>query len=170
MVSIRTASTEDIRILAGKLLPLLTDHKSDAYRENIAKFGIPDEYVKKVFAEQRLVDATGSGKTVFYIALEKKDIIGFAQTIRNDEVIVELDRIFIFPGQTRKGIGTLLLKYAVRDQKRRGQKTMIVTAGRDEFHARSFYEKNGFEKQNETTVQTPWGTKMDFVTYSLDLG
>ena len=169
VVTIRIASVGDIRVLAAKLLPLLTDHESVAYGENVAKFGIPDEYVKKVFAEETLVRAAVSGKSVFYIALEKRSVIGFAQTVQHDSVTVELDRIIIFPGQTRKGIGTLLLRYARRDQERRGQKTMIVNAGREESHARRFYEKNGFEKQKETTVRTPWGNNIDLVTYKLDL-
>ena len=169
MVTIRTASAKEIRVLAEKLLPLLTDHESTAYKENVAKFGIPDEYVKKVFAEETLVEAAASGKAIFYLAFEKKNIIGFAQTVQHDKVTVELDRIIIFPGQTRKGIGTRLLNYAERDQKRRKQKTMIANAGREEYHARKFYEKNGFKIQKEITVQTPWGNTIDLVTYKLDL-
>lgn len=166
----RIALTQDVPTLAKKLPTLLTDHEGTAYQENVAKFGIPDEYVKNVFHEKMLTEAAGSGKAVFYIALEKEAIIGFAQTVRHDNVTVELDRIIIFPGHTRKGIGALLLRYVVSDQKRRGTKTMIVNAGREESHARRFYEKNNFQKVKETTVRTPWGSKLDLVTYKLDLG
>jgi ribosomal protein S18 acetylase RimI-like enzyme len=169
MVAIRIASTEDIRVLASKLLLLLTDHESTAYQGNVVKFGIPDEYVTKAFAEDTLIEAAGSGKAVFYLAVQKEAIVGFAQIVQHDNVTVELDRIMIFPEQTRKGIGTMLLRYVVRDQKRKGTKTMIVNAGTEEAHARRFYEKNNFQKEKETTVEAPWGRKIDLVTYKLDL-
>jgi ribosomal protein S18 acetylase RimI-like enzyme len=169
MVAIRIASSEDIRALARKLLPFLQNHDNQAYRENVAKFGIPDEYVNKVFAEETLIEAANSGKAIFYLALEKSDIVGFAQTLRQDNITVELDRIIIFPEQSRKGIGTQLLRFVTADQKWRGAETMIVKAGREELHARRFYEKNGFRKGKETTIQTPWGRKVDLVTYNLDL-
>jgi GNAT superfamily N-acetyltransferase len=169
MVAIRKASNDDVRVLAGKLSHVLTDHDSTAYQQNVARFGIPDEYVKKAFAEEALVEAAGSGRAIFYIVLEEDAIVGFAQTIRHGNPTVELDRIIIFPEQTRKGIGTLLLRYVLRDQKRMGAKTMIVNAGKEEIDARRFYEKNGFEEQKETEVETPWGSKISLVTYKFDL-
>ncbi|WXG47219.1 MAG: GNAT family N-acetyltransferase [Candidatus Atabeyarchaeum deiterrae] len=169
MVAFKVASNEDIRALGRKLLHLLEDHESQVYQENIVKFGIPDDYVKKVFAEDTLIEAAKSGKAVFYLVLRKREIVGFAQTLQHDPTTAELDRIIIFPEQTRKGIGTLLLRHAAEDQKRRGIETMVVNAGKEESHARRFYEKNGFQKEKETTIQTPWGGKIDLVTYKLDI-
>ncbi|HVP40850.1 MAG TPA: hypothetical protein VMS95_02740 [Candidatus Krumholzibacteriaceae bacterium] len=40
-----------------------------------------------------------------------------------------------------------------------------MNAGKDETHARRFYEKNGFKQAKESAVGTPWGIKLPLVTY-----
>jgi hypothetical protein len=42
-----------------------------------------------------------------------------------------------------------------------------VNTGKEEIHARRFYEKNGFQQLKEATIETPWGKKLDIVTYQL---
>lgn len=95
--------------------------------------------------------------------------MGFAQIIEQDSNTAELDRILVFPEHTGKGIGTRLLDQAVLDQKERGASTIIVKAGKQETHARRFYEKNGFKLIKEKTIQAPWGRKLDLAIYQLRL-
>jgi len=45
------------------------DKNSQVYQENVAKFGIPEEYVRKAFAEETLVKAVAAGKATLYLAL-----------------------------------------------------------------------------------------------------
>jgi len=45
-----------------------------------------------------------------------------------------------------------------------------VNAGKDETHARRFYEKNGFALVKEVTIDAPWGKRLDLATYQLQLG
>jgi len=169
MTSIRKATHKDIPVLSRKLMKLLEDRNSQVYRDNVTKFGIPEEYVRKAFDEETLLEATASGKATFYLALENNEIIGFAQTLKQDSTTVELDRIVVFPEHTRKGIGTQLLKHVIIDQEKEGPNTIIVNAGKEETHARQFYEKNGFKLIKERTIQTPWGKKLDLATYQLRL-
>src|SRR3972149_2589087 len=143
---VRTASQEDIRILSMKLLTLIQDKGGRVYQDNVAKFGIPDEYVEKAFSEESMLKATQERGSTFYLALEGSVMLGFAQVNPENEDTVELDRIAGFPEYSRKGIGTSLLREALSDQKRKGVKTVIVNAGKDESHARRFYEKNGFKE------------------------
>jgi N-acetylglutamate synthase-like GNAT family acetyltransferase len=166
MVIIRKANNEDIKALSRKLLALLENKKSKIYLDNVVKFGIPDEYVKKAFAEETLLKAITKGKATFYLALENNDIIGFAQTIQQDANTAELDRIIIFPPHERRGIGTQLLQHALSDMEQREINNVIVNTGK-EIHARRFYEKNGFQQLKEATIETPWGKKLDIVTYQL---
>lgn len=168
MVTVKTASEEDVQTLSTKLLTLIQDRQGEVYRDNVAKFGIPDEYVEKAFSEESMLKARERGST-FYLALEGNEIIGFAQVNPEDHAKVELDRIVVFPEHARKGIGTLLLQEAFSDQKRRGVKTMIVNVGRDEEHARKFYEKNGFKEISQVTIDAPWGSKLTLVTYEFQL-
>jgi hypothetical protein len=48
-------------------------------------------------------------------------------------------------------------------------KTIIVNAGKEETHARRFYEKNGFEQEKEAEVEIPLGSKISPATYKLDI-
>jgi N-acetylglutamate synthase-like GNAT family acetyltransferase len=169
LIAIKKASHEDIRILSKKLSFLLEDKNSQVYKDNVAKFEIPEDYAKKAFAEETLSKAFATGKATFYLALKDNEIIGFAQTIAQDTSTAELDRIIIFPQHAGKGIGTLLLHEVLADQKQKGVKKIIANAGKEENHARRFYEKNGFKQIKEATIETPWGKKLSLVTYQLCL-
>lgn len=169
MITVRKASRKSVQALSRKLLSLLEDPQSQIYRENVTKFGIPDEYVKKAFNEETLLKAFDSGYSTFYLALENGcKILGFAQIMKKDANTAELDRIVVFPQFTRKGIGTRLLEKVLKDQQNK-VKTVIVNAGKEETHARRFYEKNGFKQIQEITVDAPWDKKLDLVVYSFEL-
>jgi N-acetylglutamate synthase-like GNAT family acetyltransferase len=170
IITVRKATKRDIRSLSRKLLKLLEDKNGPIYMENVAKFDIPEEYVRKAFSEETLLVAALSKGSTFYLVLQDhREIVGFAQITQQNVSIAELDRIVIFPEHTRKGIGTQLLTEAIKDQQKRGIKTIIVSAGREEKHARQFYEKNGFKAVEQATKATPWGNKLTLVTYELEL-
>jgi ribosomal protein S18 acetylase RimI-like enzyme len=167
-MSVRKATTNEIKALSDKIERLLEDKDGKFYQDNIVKFGIPEEYVKKAFSKEALVDPNPSGKTTFHVAWKNGgEILGFVQVIRHNSAEVELDRIVVFPGHERMGIGTKLLKRAVADQRKKGTKSIIVRAGRDEAHAIAFYEKNGFKKVKEEELETPWGKKIPLVVYHM---
>jgi GNAT superfamily N-acetyltransferase len=166
---IRTGQS-GIRALSKKLIELLNDKNSQIYEDNVTKFGIPEEYVRHAFSEGNMLEAATSGKSHFYLALENRcKILGFAQVIRRNKSIVELDRILVFPENTRKWIGTQLLKRVLKDQKKEKTNKIIVNTGKEEDHARRFYEKNGFQLVGEKTVETPWHSMLTLVTYELEI-
>lgn len=169
MVSIRVANEEDVSALSAKFSKFLDDKKSKIYIDNVVKFGIPDEYVKKALAEETLLKARASGEATFYIAVENHEIAGFAQTLQKGEHTTELDRIVVFPSYERKGIGSRLLHQAIEDERRKGARAMTVNAGKNEMHARRFYEKNGFKLTRETSIDAPWGKKLHLAIYQLSL-
>lgn len=161
------ADEEALERLSRTLLRILEDKEGDIYQENVAKFEIPEEYVRKAFSEDSLLKARNLEKAKFYLVMEEngEEIVGFAQTIMKNEGTVELDRIIIFPEFTRKGLGSKLLQHVLNESKKRGFKKVIVNTGKDEIRARRFYEKNGFEKLEEYVVDTPWGKKLELVCY-----
>lgn len=168
-ISVNKATKNGIRALSRKLLKMLEDKNSQLYQENVAKFGIPEEYAKKAFSEETLLEAAYSGKAVFYLALENRcKVLGFAQTVQRDAGTVELDRIVIFPEYARKGIGTRLLARVVKDETKKGTRNIIVNAGKEEAHARCFYEKNGFKPLKEAPIDASWG-RIVLITYQLQL-
>ena len=169
-ITINKASQEDIRTLSRKLTELLKDKNSQIYQDNVAKFGIPEEYVSKVFSENTMLEAAISGKADFYLALMNGcEILGFAQVIQKNESLVELDRIVVFPEHARKGVGTCLLRKVLAELQKKRIRTLVVNAGKEEIHAKRFYEKNGFKPAGETTIDTPWGHKLTLVTYKLEI-
>jgi N-acetylglutamate synthase-like GNAT family acetyltransferase len=88
----------------------LEDESSRIHKDNVAKFGIPKKYIKEAFAEQTILEASSSGRSLFCLALENEEITGFAQTRKRDARMSELDRIVIFQKHTKKGIDTRLLQ------------------------------------------------------------
>jgi ribosomal protein S18 acetylase RimI-like enzyme len=158
LISFSRASRHGVEALSRKLLKLLEDRNSQVYQESITKFGVPEEYVRKAFSKETLLEALDSARATFYLSLENRcKILGFAQTAKHNEETVELDRIVIFPEHAGKGLGTQMLAKILNDQRRKGVKTIVVNAGKDEKLARRFYEKNGFEFVEEKTVKAPWG-------------
>jgi ribosomal protein S18 acetylase RimI-like enzyme len=168
MVFIRMADKEDVSNLSTKFLKLLEDKNSKIYQDNVAKFGIPDGYVKKALAKETLLKAMSSGRATFYVAVESSKIVGFAQIIHKDYRVTELDRIVVFPSYERKGIGTKLLHRVINDETKKGTTIITVSAGKNE-HARKFYEKNGFRLKKETAIDAPWGKKIELAVYELSL-
>lgn len=171
MVEIVEADDEAVRNLSRTLLKLLEDKNGEVYQKNVAKFGIPDEYVRRAFFDENLLKSKNSGRAKFFLALEgdNKLIAGFAQIMKIDEDSVELERIIVFPEFARKGIGSRLLQHVLKESKMRGYKKVVVNAGKEEIHARRFYEKNGFEKFKEYIVDAPWGKKLELVSYQYSL-
>jgi len=97
-VTINKASREGVRALSRKLMELLKDKGSQIYQDNVARFGIPEEYVTKVFSEETMLEEAISGKADFYLALMNGcKILGFAQVVQKNESLAKLDRIVIFP-------------------------------------------------------------------------
>ncbi len=169
MLAIRKATGQDVRLLSSLLLKLLDDKDSEVYKENVVKFGVPESYVREAFAEGTLLKAMTVGRAIFYIALLGDEIAGFAEMIQQDSDTAVLDRIIVFPQHTREGIGSRLLQRALEDEKRRGVKSVVAQAGKQETHAKRFYEKNGFVKLKDETIDAPWGQKLDLTTYVLQL-
>lgn len=170
MITINKATKNGIQALSRKLSDLLEDEKGQLYQDNVAKFGIPEEYVRKAFSKEALMKAVASNKSAIYLALENKcKILGFAQTLQHSIDTIGLDRIVVFPKYTRKGIGTKLLEKIIRDHKSKGGKTIIVNAGKEEIQARRFYEKNGFRLIKEEIVDAPWGRKLNLAIYQCQL-
>ncbi len=152
----RPATVEDAKRLSALMLAPLDNKTGAIYREQVQRFGIPDEYVRRAFSVEALTKTTQDEKQVFLVAVEDDRPVGFAQTIRGEKQRAELDRLFVVPEKEGKGIGTELLR-----------RTLVVRADRDEIEARRFYEKHGFQLVGEATVQAPWGNELHFVNYEL---
>jgi ribosomal protein S18 acetylase RimI-like enzyme len=169
-MAVNKASRHDVRAPSRKLLKLLKDKDSQLYKDNVARFGIPEELVWKTFSEEELLESVDSGKSTFYLALENGlKVLGFAHSVvQQDEQIVELNRIVVFPECARKGIGTRLLNKVVGDQEKRGISRIVVNAGKEKMLVRMFYRKNGFKVVEEKMLEGS-SDKIPLVVYELQM-
>jgi len=158
---------KDAKQLHKMMFSVLGDKASEGYKANIERFGIPEEYVRRAFSVEALTRAVKDENQLFFVAVENRRLIGFAQTIRKDKKRAELDRIFLVPEKTGRGIGTQLLIKTVDALRREDFRKLTIKAGKDETLARRFYEKNGFKLVEEASVQAPWGRQLNLAIYEL---
>lgn len=166
-LGITKATVEHAEQLHRIVVAGLADKTSEVYRANVERFGIPEEYVRKAFSIEALTAAVKDKKQLFLVAVEGGKLIGFAQSIRDGKGGAELDRIFLIPESTGKGIGTRLLNETLKVLRSDGISRLMVKAGKDETLARRFYEKNGFKLVEEVNVQAPWGRELSLAIYEL---
>jgi len=169
-VRIEKATVEHAKQLHAIMMAGLADRTSEVYRANVEKFGIPEEYVRQAFSVETLANAVKDRNQLFLVAVEDGELIGFAQTLRQDVKTAELDRIFLLPAYTGKGIGTQLLDKTLAVLENEGITRLRVKAGKDETLARRFYERNGFKLVQEVTVQASWGRELGLAIYELQIG
>lgn len=168
-LGIEKATVEHAKQLHAMVMAGLADRTSEVYRANVERFGIPEEYVRQAFSIEALTVAVKDKKQLFLVAVEGGKLIGFAQTIRDDKKAAELDRIFLIPECTGRGIGTRLLNKTLDVLRSEGTRRLTVKAGKDETLARRFYEKNGFKLVQEISVQAPWGRELGLAIYELQV-
>jgi GNAT superfamily N-acetyltransferase len=168
-VKIKKAAVKDAKQLHEMMLSSLKDKTSQNYKANIERLGIPEEYVRQAFSLEALTNSIEDTSQLFLIATQNHTLIGFAQTIRQNEGKAELDRIFLIPEETGKGTGTQLINETIDALKRENVDKLIVRAGKDETLARRFYEKNGFKFVGETSVKAPWGRLFNLAIYELKI-
>ena len=89
--------------------------------------------------------------TSFWIAVDDSDsvvgCIGYSLTEHSGEAF--LHRLFVLPSEKRKGIGTLLLKTAEEEMKKRGITVSLVHLGEPKeqwFESYRFYPKHGYRE------------------------
>jgi len=156
-ITTNKASQNGVRALSRKLTELLKDKSSQIYQDNVTRFGIPEKYVRQAFSEKTMPETATSGKSEFYLALENRcKILGFAQMTQKNESLAELDRIVIFPENTRKGIRTQLLSKVLAEQKR--IRTIIVNAGKEENHEDDLTKRTASNQQSRRPLKPPGAT------------
>ncbi|WP_129713925.1 GNAT family N-acetyltransferase [Pedobacter sp. SYP-B3415] len=109
------------------------------------------EYLEEAFSREKLTAELGNPDSCFYFALIGDKVVGYlklntgiAQTERQDEEAVEIERIYVLTDYHGRKVGQLLLNQAVRLAI--GRQSPYVWLGVWEKNPRAirFYQKNGF--------------------------
>ncbi|HBA48712.1 MAG TPA: N-acetyltransferase [Lachnospiraceae bacterium] len=69
-----------------------------------------------------------------------------------DGQIMEITEFYVDPFFVGQGIGTLLMKYMIRQTKEKGYRKIILWVIKDNVRARKFYEMNGFVNSGKTCI------------------
>ncbi|MGD3109462.1 N-acetyltransferase family protein [Streptomyces sp. YGL11-2] len=151
MVQIRTASSDDVALLAT-LNHIVHDlhqrHRPDPFRDS-PELDAVEAFFRTQIADPSvtvlLADGT-EGKALGYALARVKNRPGSA--LKHSDFIMSLDQIAVTPDTARSGVGAALLE-AVREVGRAAGCRRLVT---DVWHfnegARAFYQAAGFSPMN----------------------
>ena len=85
------------------------------------------------------------------LAMDGERVIGFAVNRKVDEIMAELAGIIVSEGSTGKGVGTALIKAAMKAASEQGFRDVTVKTEVFNERAIGFYEANGFRRAGLTT-------------------
>ena len=111
-----------------------------------------NEYREQLLAEPDAVEfpADQIDRDQVIVAELDSQIAGFAAVLF-DDLVAELDGLFVEPALWRRGIGAALIDVAVHEARRQGLPMTVIANP----SAREFYEKCGFTVEGE--AQTRFG-------------
>jgi len=96
------------------------------------------------YADETLAAALAAPDSWFFVALDGREIVGFAQFIRRRDRHGELARIYVLPNHQRRGIGRALLLAGVYALEAIGVHRCYVSVETDNAPAIAFYQRFGF--------------------------
>ncbi len=165
---IRSATEEDALVL-GKVH---TDAWRAAYRGLV-----PESYLQGLDCERRAARFRESlaAKTADVHLLEcEREVLGFCtlSACRDDDIdskqTGEICAIYLAPEHWRKGMGTLLCRYAEKTLRERGYAEVVLWVFEANEQARRFYEAMGFRTDGAAKTLNP-GAPLEAIRYRKDL-
>ena len=108
-------------------------------------------YIRDYLNIDRLRSELSNPDSAFYFAMQNDSIIGYlklnfsgAQTELKDQQAVEIERIYVLQSFLGKGIGNLLLEYALKVAKQSNATYIWLGVWEENKRAIAFYKKNRF--------------------------
>lgn len=168
-MEIRRATSDD----AAALARVHIDSWRSAYRGLVHDSHLEGlDYERRA---QRFRESLARNAEETYLAEEAGEVLGFLtlggcrDTDADQKTTGEIWGIYLAPRQWRKGIGTVLCRYAERILTGRGYRsaTLWVFAGNDQ--GRRFYEAMGYRADGATRMLSP-GAPLEAFRYRRELG
>lgn len=111
-----------------------------------------EAYLSKAFHEDRLKDELATPDSNFYFLREGDQILGYlklnTKVAQSDQVLdnaLEIERIYVTGEAQGKGLGKLLLQFALEQAKEKGLICIWLGVWEKNEKAIAFYEHHGFE-------------------------
>jgi diamine N-acetyltransferase len=89
------------------------------------------------------------------------ELAGFASYGPAGEKELKLHKVYIHPKHQRCGLGTLLLEHVVKEARREGYSTLVLSVNKANQAAIAAYQKNGFAIREAVVVDIGGGFVMD---------
>lgn len=137
-----------------KDLTILQDLGRQTFYETFAPHNSEEQiqqYLTESFAEEKLTQELNHPDSLFFIAWEQKDPVGYlkvnsgkAQTELQDATSLEIERIYVKSSHHGKKVGQLLYDKALETAIEQKKKYLWLGVWEENHRAVSFYKKNGF--------------------------
>jgi len=141
---------------SAKDLLILQDLGKQTFYETFAPHNSEEQiqkYLTESFTEEKLTQELNHPDSLFFIAWEKEDPIGYlkvnsgnAQTELQDETALEIERIYVKSSHHGKKVGQLLYDKALEIAVEQKKKYLWLGVWEENHRAVGFYKKNGFEE------------------------
>jgi len=145
-IEIQKVSISDI----DELQKISRDTFFETFAHSTSKENMLD-YLENNFSKEQLSKEIEQEHSEFYFAKLEDAVIGYlkinysvAQTELNDQKSLEVERIYIVREYYRKGVGQLLLNFALQIAKQQQMDYVWLGVWEENHRAIQFYLKNGF--------------------------
>ncbi len=137
---------------------------------------IDDKFLDSMNREEKIAKFKKDYDISGYIVAEEDDeVLGFCRYVEEneyfkgyEEIEAEICALYVKPEWKRKGIGKLMIEYALNDLKQKGKSKIILWCLKENDSARIFYEKMGGKLLAEKKIEI--GNRMyDEVAYVFEV-
>jgi len=154
-------------------LPILRNIAEQTYDETFRPFNTPENmeaYLTSAFeiskVQKELMDKSSS----FYFLMVENELAGYlkvndceAQTEINDPQALEIERIYILKNFHSKGLGRLLLDYAMQLARELNKSYVWLGVWEKNEKAVAFYERNGFYRVSQHSFFMGDDEQIDYI-------
>lgn len=155
--------TEKLRAFAEHTFRIAWEHMNDP-----ADF---EDYCTKNFSTENFILEMNAPDAMFFFAEEGPEVLAYLKLNYNrtpedwpeKESAVQLERIYVAPGQQGKGIGKYLLDFTEKEATRTGHPWVWLSVWQDAPRSVAFYQQNGYEIFGTEVFQVGSDPQLDWV-------
>lgn len=136
-------------------------------------------YVNLAFAKETMIQQLCNPDSCFYFLLVNDELAGYfklnenqSQSEKMPDEALELERIYVLTNFQRMGLGSFILKEAIRIAMAKKKNQLWLGVWQENLDAVRFYEKHGFIKYDThpyyigNDKQTDWLMRIDLSNFS----
>ncbi len=116
-----------------------------------------------MYSDESLQTQMDLKKHCFFLAKENDDFLGYLSIQHNCEQSgkTKIHKIYLLPGQQKKGIGKKLIETAEKEARKHNETAIYLNVNKHNANAIGFYRKNGFSLVKEEVIDIGNGFVMD---------